>query len=68
MKDLNLFKTVLKVQEARSIFRVGFTHLNTPHLNRAYLVTVPFILILAVYVNLSEKDCNKHVVHEGILY
>ena len=38
-----------KVQEAGSILRIGFALLKWPHLHRVYLVTVPFILILAVY-------------------
>ena len=28
---------------------MGFARLNRPHLHRAYVMTVPFILILAVY-------------------
>ena len=39
-----------KVQEVSSILRVGFALSKWPHLHRAYVVTVPFILILAVYV------------------
>ena len=48
IKDLNPFKIVWKVQEASSHFRMVFACLNWPHLHRAYVVTVPFILILAV--------------------
>ena len=47
-KDLNLLKKHTKNQEASSISRVGFTLSNWPHLHKAYVVTVPFILILAV--------------------
>ena len=37
-----------KYQEASYNFRLGFALSNGPHLHRAYLVTVPFDLILAV--------------------
>ena len=40
LKDLNLFSTVVKVQEADSIFKVGFALSKWPHLHRAYLVTI----------------------------
>ena len=52
MKDLNCLKKYAKYQEASSILKVGFALSKWPHLHRAYVVTVPFILILAVY-NLS---------------
>ena len=42
LKDLNPFKTVLKVQEASSILRVGFALSKWPHFNSAYLLRVPF--------------------------
>ena len=48
MKDLNLFKTVLKVQGASSILRMGFAMSKYPHFNSAYLVKVRFSLDLAV--------------------
>ena len=48
-KDLNPYKTVLKVQEARSILRVDFTLSKYPHFNSTYLVKVRFPLDLAVY-------------------
>ena len=47
-KDLNRFKKYAKYQEASSILWVGFALSKWPHLHRAYVVTVPFILILAV--------------------
>ena len=48
LEDLNPFKTVSKVQEATSILRVVFALSKWPHLHRAYLVTVPEYLSLAV--------------------
>ena len=48
LKDLNPFKAFYKIQEASSILKVGFAPLKWPYLHRAYVVTVPFILILAV--------------------
>ena len=33
-KDLTLFETLSKFQEARSILRVGFAHSKLPHLRR----------------------------------
>ena len=38
LKDLNLFKTVSKVQKTSSILRVGFALSKWPHLHRAYVV------------------------------
>ena len=49
LKDLNPFKTMYEIQKASSILKVGFARFKWPYLHRAYLVTVPFILILAVY-------------------
>ena len=48
IKDLNLLKKKIKNQETGSILKVGYACLNWPHLHRAYVVTVPFILILVV--------------------
>ena len=48
IKVLNRFKKYAKYQEASSILWVGFALSKWPHLHRAYVVTVPFILILAV--------------------
>ena len=48
LKDLNLFKTVLKVQEARRILRVDVTLSKYPHCNSTYLVRVWFDSIAAV--------------------
>ena len=48
IKVLNRFKKYAKHQEASSILWVGFSFSKLPHLHRAYVVTVPFILILAV--------------------
>ena len=48
------------VKETSFDFRLGFALSNGPHLHRAYLVTVPFDLILAVYQsNLLEKIINR---------
>ena len=52
IRDLNLLKKYVKYQKASSILRVGFALSKWPHLHRAYVVTVPFILILAVYSRL----------------
>ena len=62
LKDLNPFKTVYKIQEASSILKVGFALSKWPHLHRAYVVTVPFILILAV----SEQE--QTLVHLAKMY
>ena len=43
-----ILKECIKNQEASYNFRLSFALSNRPHLNRAYLVTIPFILILAV--------------------
>ena len=51
IKDLNRLKKYVKYQEVSSILKMGFALSKWPHLHRAYVVTVPFILILAV----SEK-------------
>ena len=47
LKDLNLLKKYIKNQEGSYDFRLGFALSNRPRLHRAYLVTVPIILILA---------------------
>ena len=49
LKDLNLFKIVFKFQKTSIILRVGFALSKWPHLHRAYVVIVPFILNSAVY-------------------
>ena len=48
IKDLNCLKKYAKYQEASSILKMGFALSKRPHLHGAYVVTVPFILILAV--------------------
>ena len=48
LKDLNLFQTVSKVQEASSILRVGFALSKWPHFNSAYLLRVPYSSGIAV--------------------
>ena len=48
-KDQNLSITVSKFQEASSILGVGFALWKWPHLHWAYVVTVPFSLILTVF-------------------
>ena len=49
MKDPNCLKKYAKYQEGSGILKMGFALSKWPHLHRAYLVSVPFILILAVY-------------------
>ena len=49
IKVLNRFFKYAKYQEASIILWVGFALSKWPHLHRAYVVTVPFILILAVH-------------------
>ena len=55
MKDLNCVKKSTKYQKASYNFRLGFVLSNGPHLHKAYLVTVPFDLILAVC------ECGKTI-------
>ena len=61
MKDLNPFKTVLKVQGASSILRVSFALSKYPPINSTYLVKVRFSLDLAVFEILS-KFISGHCV------
>ena len=55
MKDLNPFKTVLKVQGASSILRMSFALSKYPHFNSTYVVKVRFSLDLAVRANFKSK-------------
>ena len=48
-KDLIPFPKYNKIQESGSIFRVGFALSKTPHLHRAYLVTVRKRKSMTVY-------------------
>ena len=48
IRDLNRLKKYVKYQEASSILRMSFALSKWPHLHKAYVVTVPFIQILAV--------------------
>ena len=64
IKVLNRFKKYAKYQEASSILWVGFALSKWPHLHRAYVVTVPFILILAVFVALLKKRRKLHYKNE----
>ena len=73
MKDLNPFKTVLKVQGASSILRMGFALSKYPHFNSAYLVKVRFSLDLAVQLwpfaymwllNVNKPFENKVILKE----
>ena len=59
LKDLNLLKKYTKYQENSNNCRLGFALSNGPHLHRAYLVTVPFDLILAVKCLLFVKKINN---------
>ena len=56
MKDLNPFKTVLKVQGASSILRMGFALSKYPHFNSAYLIRVPFSSGIAVSSGLPKAE------------
>ena len=49
MKDLNLLKEDTKNKEAGSILKVFFALSKWPHFHRAYLVTVPMPMSIAVY-------------------
>ena len=51
LKDLNPFNTVPKVQEASIVLRVGFSLSKWPHFNSIYLVRVPFLTGIAVYLS-----------------
>ena len=71
LKDLNLFEIVSIVQEASRILRVVFALSKWPHLHKAYAVTVPFILILALwtchiwdfYSTLWFSFCNAYTAN-----
>ena len=56
IKDLNRLKKYAKYQEASSILRVSFDLSKWPHLHRAYVVTVSFILILASCILSNQAD------------
>ena len=58
LKDLNLFKTVLKVQEAKSILSVDFTLSKYPHFSSTYLVRVPFASTVAVGYLVRSQICE----------
>ena len=49
-KDLESIVNILSVQETGCILKIDFDLSKWPHFHRAYVVTVPFILILAVAV------------------
>ena len=69
MKDLKIVKECTRNQEARYNFRLGFALSNRPHLHRASLVTVPFILILAVHVYTFyfDRSCREDGYDRGML-
>ena len=58
LKDLNLFKTVSKVQKTSSILRVGFALPKWPHLHRAYVVGGCF-LISGLYHEIQYTRLQK---------
>ena len=60
IKVLNRFKKYAKYQEASSILWVGFALSKWSHLHRAYVVTMPFILILAVHYTIVNF-CNFYI-------
>ena len=60
---------MLKVQEAGSILRVGFAFSNSPHLHRAYLVTICNQKLIAVFLSFQMKynvnlNPNRNRIHE----
>ena len=55
MKDLNIAKKYTKNQKASYNFSLGFALLNTPHLCRAYVVTVCNQNFIPVYAFLFSK-------------
>ena len=64
IRDQNLFKKYAKYQEDSNILEVGFVLSKWPHLYGAYVVTMLFILILAVLLKNSSriqiyKNCCK---------
>ena len=63
LKDLNLFKTVPKVQEASIILRVGFALSKWPHFNSIYLVRVPFLTRIAVFIHSSSTFLKSGVCY-----
>ena len=63
LKDLNLYKRYIKHQETSYNFRLGFALSNRFHLHRAYLVTILFILILAVFSQHTLANCIGCSIH-----
>ena len=71
LKDLNLFKTVSKVQEASIILGVYFALSKWPHFNSVYLVRVPFLTGIAVWLDhnikkVIEKTKNQNCSFEKV--
>ena len=50
LKDLNRFQKYEKDQEASYNFKLDFALSNRPHFNSVYLVRVPFLTGIAVYL------------------
>ena len=50
LKDLNPFMKYVKIQEASYYFKLGFALSNRPHFNSVYLVRVPFLTGIAVWL------------------
>ena len=54
LKVLNPLKRYFKHQEASYNFKLGFALSNRPHFNSVYLVRVPFLTGIAVYIALTD--------------
>ena len=63
-KDLNLLKKYIKHQEVGSLLKVFFALSKWPHFHRAYLVTVPKRMSIAVHQAMVFVSClYKHIGH-----
>ena len=58
LKVLNPFKMYKKNQEASYNFKLGFALSNRPHFNSVYLVRVPFLNGIAVFIYISGSIEN----------
>ena len=59
LKDLSLFSTESKAQEASSILKVGFALSKWPHFHRVYLVTVCKRSSIVVYLCTAMLTINR---------
>ena len=58
LKVLNPLKRYFKHQEASYNFKLGFALSNRPHFNSVYLVRVPFLTGIAVWM-VPEENCTS---------